>query len=269
MHPPQATYTHGHHDSVLRSHRARTAQNSAAYLRGELRAGQSVLDLGCGPGTITVDLAELVQPGIVTAVELTEAALELARAEASRRAVQNIRFEVADVHALPFADDSYDVVHAHQLLQHVADPVLALRQMRRVCKPDGVVAARDGDYHAFAWYPLLPELDEWMTHYQWAARSNGGEPDAGRRLLHWARRAGFAEVVPSSSTWCLATSVDRQWWGGMWAERITHSAIAEQLIESGRLTGADLERISQAWRTWAADDDGWISILHGEILARG
>src|SRR6185369_9342143 len=75
-------YTHGHHESVLRSHRWRTATNSAAHLLPHLAPGQSLLDVGCGPGTITVDLAARVAPGRVTAVELTEDALRLARAEA-------------------------------------------------------------------------------------------------------------------------------------------------------------------------------------------
>jgi ubiquinone/menaquinone biosynthesis C-methylase UbiE len=268
MRPPHAVYTHGHHESVLRSHRARTAENSAGYLLPHLRAGQALLDIGCGPGTITADLAALVLPGTVTAVEITEPALDLARAEIAEREVPNVAFEVADVHALPFADGSFDVVHAHQVLQHVADPVLALREMRRVCKPGGIVAARDGDYQAFAWYPLLPELDEWMTHYQWAARDNGGEPDAGRRLLAWAHQAGFTDVTASSSTWCLATPEDRQWWGGMWAERIQHSAIAAQLLASGQLADGDLARIARGWQEWLAHEDGWISILHGEILCR-
>src|SRR3712207_6000303 len=93
-------YTHGHHESVLRSHRWRTAENSAAYLLPRLSSGTSLLDVGCGPGTITADLAARVAPGRVTAVEVTEEALSLAREEAERREVTNIDFVVADVHDL-------------------------------------------------------------------------------------------------------------------------------------------------------------------------
>src|ERR1041384_658529 len=157
---PQNTYTHGHHESVLRSHRSRTAANSAAYLLPHLAAGKSVLDVGCGPGPLPADLAELVAPGTVTATEVSEDILKLARDEAAERGIDTVRFAVADVHALDFPDDSFDVVHAHQVLQHVADPVLALKEMRRVCKPGGVVAARDGDYGGFRWVPEAPRLDE-------------------------------------------------------------------------------------------------------------
>ena len=266
--PDAAAYTHGHHESVLRSHRWRTAQNSAGYLLPHLRAGMTVLDVGCGPGTITADLAGLVAPGVVTAVEPVESALDLARAEVRRRGLTGVEFAVADVHALPFADGSFDVVHAHQVLQHVHDPVQALREMRRVCRPGGLVAARDGDYAAFTWYPASPDLDDWLRLYRQAARANGGEPDAGRRLLAWAHAAGFTDVSSGSSTWCYATPEDRAEWGGMWADRILQSDIATQLLREGRATQADLERISAAWRAWANDADSWMSLLHGEILAR-
>ncbi len=94
------------------------------------------------------------------------------------------------MHALELPAASFDVVHAHQVLQHVADPVAALREMARVTRPGGVVAVRDSDYAAFAWYPRLPGLDRWLALYEDAARANGGEPDAGRRLLAWAHAAG-------------------------------------------------------------------------------
>jgi Methylase involved in ubiquinone/menaquinone biosynthesis len=264
----QAVYTHGHHESVLRSHRRRTAENSAAYLLPHLAAGMTVLDIGCGPGTITADLAALVAPGTVTAVELTADALELARAEARARGRDNIEFAVADAHELTFPDDGFDVVHAHQVLQHLGDPVQALREMRRVCRPGGVVAVRDCDYGGFTWYPELPELAEWMDLYQRVVRANGGEPDAGRRLLSWARQAGFTDITATGSAWCFASPDDRAWWGGLWADRVRHSDMAHQALAAGLATPADLHRISSGWRTWSTTEDGWFLVPHGELICR-
>jgi SAM-dependent methyltransferase len=261
-------YTHGHHESVLRSHRQRTAGNSAGYLLPHLRSGMSLLDVGCGPGTITVDLAARVAPGHVTAVDLTTEALDVARKEAHSRGVSNISFAIADTHRLEFPDDTFDVVHAHQVLQHAADPVQALREMRRVCAPGGIVAARDADYAGFIWYPQLPGLNRWRDLYEHAARANGGEPDAGRRLLSWAQDAGFTEIVPTGGIWCFATSEDRDWWGGMWADRILQSALADQLLMMGLATAAELTEIASAWRAWAAAPNGWLAIPHGEIVCR-
>ncbi|MFE7228881.1 class I SAM-dependent methyltransferase [Nocardioides sp. NPDC057577] len=261
-----STYTHGHHESVLRSHRWRTAENSAAYLLPHLSPEQRLLDVGAGPGTITLDLAGRVAH--VTATEIGEPELELSRRAAEAGGVANVDFCVEDVHALSIEDAAYDVVHAHQVLQHVANPVQALREMRRVTKPGGIVAVRESDYAGFVWWPESAELTEWLRLYHRAARANRGEPDAGRRLLSWARAAGFTDIEATSSTWCFADPEDRAWWGGMWADRFTDSAVARQLVDSGDATTADLARVAGGWRSWAEAEDGWFSVLHGEILAR-
>ncbi|NBM18848.1 methyltransferase domain-containing protein [Streptomyces sp. GC420] len=263
-----AVYTHGHHESVLRSHRWRTAANSAAYLLGELRPGLTVLDVGCGPGTITADLAALVAPGRVTAVDAAPGVLEQAAAVAAERGLDNVEFTVADVHALDFPDDSFDVVHAHQVLQHVGDPVAALREMRRVCRPGGIVAARDADYGAMTWFPSDAGMDRWLELYRTVARANGGEPDAGRRLLSWARRAGFTDVTCTSSMWTFATPEERDWWCGLWADRTVASAYAARAVAGGHATTSDLEDIASSWRAWAHHEDGWFGTPHGEILCR-
>ncbi|MCX4392531.1 MULTISPECIES: methyltransferase domain-containing protein [unclassified Streptomyces] len=263
-----AVYTHGHHESVLRSHRWRTAANSAAYLLDELRPGLTVLDVGCGPGTITADLAALVAPGRVTAVDTTEEILSRAAEAAAERGLENVEFATADVHALDFPDDSFDVVHAHQVLQHVGDPVQALREMRRVCRPGGVVAARDSDYAAMAWYPQVPGLDHWLDLYRQVARANGGEPDAGRRLLSWARRAGFTDITPTAANWCFATPESRAWWSGMWADRTVGSAYARMAVDGGRASTGELAEIAAAWHEWGAADDAWFMVPHGEVLCR-
>lgn len=264
----QETYTHGHAESVLRSHTWRTVDNSAAYLAGRLRPGSDVLDVGCGPGTITVDLAGRVAPGRVVGVDSVAEPLVRARSAAGDAGLDNVMFEQQDVYALAAADDTFDVVHAHQVLQHLGDPVGALREMLRVCRPDGVVAVRDADYAAMTWYPPDPRLDRWLRVYRAVAHGNGAEPDAGRRLLAWAREAGAAEIVPSASVWCHATPEERSWWGGMWADRITDSAIGRQAVEGGLADAAELAEISAAWRDWSRQQDGWFVILHGEIRCR-
>ena len=261
-------YLHGHHDSVLRSHRWRTAENSAGYLLPRLPATARVLDIGCGPGTITVDLAARVPQGQVIGIDAARDVLELARLEADRRGQTNVRFEAGDAYHLAFADAAFDVVHAHQVLQHLSDPVGALAEMRRVCRPGGLVAARDGDYGGMLWYPEDPELAEWRVLYQRVARALGGEPDAGRRLLSWARAAGFAAVDASGSSWCYAMPGDRSWWGALWAERLTESPFGDRAVEHGLATRQDLGRLADAWLRWAASDDGWFLIPNGEILCQ-
>ena len=136
----KAVYTHGHHESVLRSHRWRTVENSAAYLMPHLRAGVRLLDVGCGPGTMTTDFARRLAPGVVVGIDASAQVI----AEA-RRDHPGVSFTTGDVYRLDVPDASFDIVHAHQVLQHLADPVAALKEMRRVTAPTRTSAGRRQD----------------------------------------------------------------------------------------------------------------------------
>jgi len=268
------TYTHGHHESVLRSHRWRTAANSAAYLLDRLEPGMDVLDVGCGPGTITLDLARLVAPGQVVGID--RSADVVAQAEALRRevlaagdeAAGRVTFTTGDVYALGYEPGSFEIVHVHQVLQHLTDPVAALRSMATVLRPGGTLAARDGDYALFGWYPADPRLDRWLEVYRAVCRRNGAEPDAGRYLLSWAREAGFDDVVFSSSNWAYADPETRAWWAGTWAERVEKSDLARQAVEYGLASTDELAEMAAAFRRWSEIEDSTFIVPSGEILAR-
>lgn len=259
-------YTHGHHESVLRSHSWRTAENSAAFLLSFLRPGMSLLDVGCGPGTITADLATLVAPGLVVGVDRVADVLAQAQANAIGRPVTAC-FASADVYRLPFADASFDVIHAHQVLQHLVDPVAALRDMRRVVRQNGVVAVRDSDYSAFTWAPLDARLDRWLALYHAVTRHNRAEADAGRFLKGWALAAGFTDVRTTTSTWTYADRESCLWWGRLWADRCERSAFGDQAVSYGLTTREELADIAAAFREWASKPDAFFMIPHGEVLA--
>jgi SAM-dependent methyltransferase len=260
------TYSHGHHESVLRSHVWRTAENSAGYLLPHLQPGQRVLDIGCGPGTITADLAGRVSPGPVIGIDAGADVI----AQATELAADhlNLTFRVGDAYALDEPDGSIDVVHAHQVLQHLTDPVAALTEWRRVLRPGGILAVRDSDYAAFVWAPADPMLDRWMELYHELTRANGAQADAGRHLLGWGRAAGFDQLEFTSSTWTFADDESRVWWGGLWADRIVASAFATQVVDYGLSTAEELAELSAAFRRWSAEPDGAFIVVHGELLAR-
>ena len=195
--------------------------------------------------------------------------VDAARALAAERGLDNTDFTVADVHALDFPDDSFDVVHAHQVLQHVGDPVQALREMRRVCRPGGIVAVRDSDYGSFSWFPEVAAARRLAGLYQRVARANGGEPDAGRRLLSWARAAGFDAITADRRRLVLRhvggpRMVERAV-GGPYdrfgvRRRWRSTAVTRQLEQ--------LTAIAEGWREWGSDEDAWFLVPHGELLCR-
>ncbi len=155
---PPDEYIHGHHESVLRSHTWRTVANSAAYLIPKLRTGGVLLDVGCGPGTITVDLVRRLAHGRVVGIDASSGIIVRAAGLAADEGVHNASFQVGDVYALDFADATFDIVHAHQVLQHLADPVAAMAEIRRVLHPGGVFAARDLDYGGVMIAPTIDGL---------------------------------------------------------------------------------------------------------------
>ncbi len=261
-------YTHGHHESVLRSHRWRTAENSAAFLLDHLRPGFSILDVGCGPGTITADLADRVGDGEVVGLDRAGEVVAAATADFPATGHPNLRFTTGDVYELGFADESFDVVYAHQVLQHLTDPVAALVEMARVVRPGGIVAVRDADYGAFTWFPADPALDRWLAMYHEVTRRNGAQADGGRHLPSWVLAAGLTEITVSSSSWTYATADERTWWGGLWAERLERSDLAQQAVDDGVASREDLDEFAAAFRRWSLAPDGVFLVPNVEVIAR-
>ena len=260
---PRDTYTHGHHASVVAQHSRRTAEEAAAFLIPRLRPDMRLLDVGCGPGSITAGLAKYV--GEVVGIDVEATVLETARELTGD--TPNLSFEEASVYALPYEDDTFDVAYAHQLMQHLADPAAALREMGRVVRPGGFVAARDSDYQTMISHPRTEGIEEWRALYTEVVRRNGADANAGRRIPAWMAAAGLHEVDISTTVAMMRDPAEVLNWGDSWAERVTTSALAEQALAYGLATREDLERIAAGWRAWARHEEALFLFVHVEGLA--
>ncbi len=264
----QDRYTHGHHQSVVGQHARRTAEREAAYLLPHLRPGMRLLDVGCGPGTITAGLARAVAPGETVGIDLVAEVLESARQHVAGEGLTTCAFEAGDCYALRWPDGTFDAIHAHQVLQHLSRPVAALVEMRRVLRPGGVLAVRDADYATMMAYPDLPEITRWRDLYHAIASQNAAEADAGRRLPAWLAEAGFTHVQTTATAVIFSEPNDVANWGNSWAERATQSNFGRHAIEYGLSTEAELQEIAAGWRAWAASPNALFMYVNIECLAR-
>ena len=260
------TYTHGHAPATVRHHARRTVEDSAAFLLPHLRPGMRVIDVGCGPGSITRGLADRVAPGEVVGVDASAEVLDVARHEAST--ATNLRYQQSSVYQLPFADASFDVAFAHQVLQHLADPAAAIREMLRVLVPAGLVAVRDVDWGSIAYWPVDPWIDRFIDVHARTWTRNGGEPRMGRRLRALFNAAAVADVEINSSVWAYATAEQTRQWGESYAERLLTSPMGARTVEYGFASQHDLEQMAGALRAWAVHPDAYWSFVHVDALAR-
>ena len=262
--PEGEKYTHGYHQVIVGSYTRRTAETCAAFLLPRLKPETVVLDVGCGPGTITAGLAR--HAGKVVGLDKSAEMVEEARNHAADCGLANTSFEVGSVYELPWDDASFDVVYAHQLLQHLSEPVGALREARRVLRPGGLVAVRDSDYGTMVHAPVYSAIERWRDLYHQVAEANGGEADAGRYLLSWVTKAGFTNVETTASTTAHTDQEGRTVWGEMWAVRVAESDFADHAVENGLATRGELQEISNAFRQWAAQPDGFWAWVNGEVI---
>jgi len=265
--PAGETYQHGHHASVVTNHAKRTAENSAAFFLPYLKPGMRLLDVGCGPGSITVGLARRVEPGETIGIDPSPSVIETARSLTDAKGPGHLTFEVGNIYEPRFAPETFDAIFAHQVLQHLARPVDALRQVAKLLKPGGVVGVRDVDWGSATFYPENQGMRRFLALYHELARRNGGEPNAGRYLRRWFREAGFADARVMTSTMSYTDQAATQEWGDTYAERTLHSNVADKALEFGLAARSELEAIAAAWRAWGRDPDAFFCFSNTEVVA--
>jgi SAM-dependent methyltransferase len=235
------------------AHGRRTARSHAAFFVRLLQPGDRVLDVGCGPGSITVGLGKAVGPGgTVVGVDLDPgpARVPLVRADAFR---------------LPFPDRSFDAVFTCAMLQHLGDPLGALREARRVCRPGAVVGIADADRGGVIVEPPDPWVDR--GHEVLDRLRDGTSIHVGRQLRGLLQRAGFVDVRARSTGGGaggpeVAALVAQQ------TSLFESPALADVVVERGIASRDELAEVAAAWRRWGEDPGATLAVHWFEATGR-
>ncbi len=187
-------YTPGHGAAAIQFMSRRSLGSHGKFAAPLFQEGMRILDLGCGPGTITLDIARAAGPvGKVVGVD---------REGAQFPTVDDalpVQFETMDAYNLSLEDDSFDGVFSHALFEHLTTPQRALAEAWRVIKPGGFAALRSPDWGGFVLEPWSTELQAALTAREKLQTRNGGDPFAGRKLGTWLGAAGFVDVRVTAS----------------------------------------------------------------------
>jgi ubiquinone/menaquinone biosynthesis C-methylase UbiE len=240
----------------------RTVDTSAAFLVPHLRAGVRLLDCGCGPGSITVGLAAIVAPGEAIGLDPQPAQLDRARALAAEQRASNLRFELGSVYDLPFPDASVDVVFANALLVHLAEPLRALKEMRRVLKPGGVVGIADDDMGTMLWEPRTALLSEAQRIFRLAVEHHGGDVYRARHYRRLLRDAGFARPVAGTSFGTMGvygTDDATRGFAAWFVEQISTPSFVELVTSQGWADLGKMEALIAEIMAWGERDDAFVA----------
>ena len=174
----EETYTLGYSDTALGFVSRRTLESHGAFFIPYLQQGMRVLDCGCGPGSITFGIAARIGPGSVVGVDMDESQVRLAAANAAARGAANVSFRTGSAYGLPFADASFDAVFSHALLEHLSQPVKALREFQRVLRPGGVAGVCAPDWGGFLCSPPTQEIQAALCAHNEIKTETGATPSS-------------------------------------------------------------------------------------------
>ena len=253
------TYTHGHSRDQARGYQQRSAAIQASFLLPHLRAGFRVLDCGCGPGMITVGLAEVVRPGEVVGIDISASHIDAARTLATERGLTNTRFEVASIYALPFSDASFDAVFANTVLEHLGDLLGAMREMRRVLRPGGLVAVRDTIWSAFQFEPATEQLKAALALVPRIMEYNGGSPYYAPHQRRLLLEASFTRTEGFAFAECWGTPEATGFWGNFVADYLERPGYRDVVLSEGWLDQATLDAVVAEARAWGERADAYCS----------
>jgi SAM-dependent methyltransferase len=233
----------------------------ALFERISVAPGAACLDVGCGGGDVTLDLARLVGPrGRAVGSDIDETKIEMARAEAAEQGVTNVEFRLANAQD-GAGSPEFDIVYARFLLTHLADPAGALASMLRVLRPGGVLAVEDIDFSGYFCYPDNAAFQRYCALYTESVQRRGGDANIGPRLPLLLTDSGV-ENVEMNIVQPAGMTGDAKILGPLTLENIADTVIAEGLADESEIrrtveelyefardprTVMSVPRVVQAW----------------------
>jgi SAM-dependent methyltransferase len=221
-----------------------------------------LLDCGCGQGSLTLDLAKLLPQGAVTGIDLEPAQIQAAQAGVTEAGITNTQFQVANIYALPFPAASFDAVFANSVLEHLKHPLKALKEMRRVLKPGGILGVQDPDYHTILLEPSTPLLRKFITLYRKVHQYNGGSPHYAPRQRQLLAKLGCVRTEGYTLAPCWANQEATQWiFTTAWKDLLSDTNFRNTVLQRGWATPAELEAMPVELQRWAERPDGYHALL--------
>jgi ubiquinone/menaquinone biosynthesis C-methylase UbiE len=247
----------------------RLLAENGAFMLPFLQPGMRLLDCGCGPGTMTIEIAELVAPSEVIGIDIGDEQITRARQLAVEQGIPNVHFEKANIYNLPFSNHTFDAVFSHALLEHLQDPLAALREMYRMLKPGGMVMVRTPDWDGNLIWPSDPLLEHFEEIGKALFASGGGNPFIGKQLRGLLHRTGFEGMRTSASYTSYETDAKIKEWQQVVVTGIlsNSSPIAERIVKQKIADPATLAQVASAWHKWAEHPEAFHARAWCEAVA--
>lgn len=261
-----STYTMGYDDDFLQMLRWRSAETHARHLLPHLESGLSVLDFGCGPGTLSVGLARAVEPGELHGIDIESSQIDLARAAAKAGGHSNASFQVADATDLPFENNTFDVAHCHTVLNHVPDTQAVLNEVKRVLKPGGIISCRELVAASCFSEPAYSLAEAWAVFTTLVA-ANGGHPQMGKELKSELVEAGFKDIRATASFDTFSSPEGIAVLDGVVTEWFFSEAVVTAATTYGLATQEQFDQWKIDQERWKKHPGALGAIAFGEAIA--
>lgn len=262
----QKDRAHGVTPGLSKDYSARKAKQQAAFILPYLKSGMNLLDIGCGPGTITIGFADWVKPGYVAGIDHDKTNVETAGKLASEKKITNAVFQEGDALSLPFEDNSFDAAFENNLFVHLSNnAVRSATEIFRVLKTGGLFAARDADSDSVVWGNQNEPLKEFdKIFYAWQ-QSRGSEITIGKKLPAILREAGFINTIKSVSADTKGNPESVKSHAGIMIS-LLDGPLKKYIIENKLGDSSFIDHLKENIIKWGEHPDSFFANVHVEVI---